>query len=65
MAGCLLQLSERWPRHVWLVDGMKFASLEANLGGGQGPLVYPILLFTLPVSGRDEASTKKKYSSKY
>ena len=28
----LLQLSERWPCHIWLVGRMKFASLEANLG---------------------------------
>ena len=26
---------------------MKLASLEANLGGGRGLLVYPILLFPL------------------
>ena len=32
----LLQLSERWPCHIWLVGRMKFASLEANLGWGQG-----------------------------
>ena len=31
-----MQLSERWYYHIWPVDGMKFASLEANLGGGQG-----------------------------
>ena len=29
----LLQLSERWPCHSWPVCRMKFASLEANLGG--------------------------------
>ena len=39
----LLQLSERWPCHIWLIDRMKFASLEANSGGGWGLLVYPIL----------------------
>ena len=31
---------------------MKFASLEANLGGGEGLLVYPILLFSLHLSER-------------
>ena len=36
--------------HIWLVDRMKFASLEANLGGDQGLLIYPILLFSLPLS---------------
>ena len=46
----LLQLSERWPYHIWLDGRMKFASLEANLGGGGGLLVYPILLFFLPLS---------------
>ena len=29
----LLQLSERWPCHIWLVGRMKFATLEANFGG--------------------------------
>ena len=28
----LLQLSERWSCHIWNVDRMKFASLEANKG---------------------------------
>ena len=32
----LLQLSERWTGHIWLVVRMKFPSLEANLGGGRG-----------------------------
>ena len=49
----LLQLSERWPCHIWPVGRMKFASLEANLGGGWGLRVfYPILLFSLPLSGK-------------
>ena len=26
----LLQLSERWPCHFWLIDNMKFASFEAK-----------------------------------
>ena len=30
----LLQLSGRLPCHIWLVDGMKFASLEANYDRG-------------------------------
>ena len=30
----LLQLSERWPCHIWLVGRKKFASLMANSGGG-------------------------------
>ena len=29
----LLQLSERWPCHIWPVDRSRFASLEANLAG--------------------------------
>ena len=29
----LLQLSERWPCHIWLVDWMISDSLEAYLGG--------------------------------
>ena len=33
MVRSLLQLSEIWPRHIWLTGRMKFASLEANLGG--------------------------------
>ena len=49
MVRSLLQLSGRCHRHIWLVDRMKFASLEANLGGGWGLLVYPILLFYLPL----------------
>ena len=32
----LLQLSERWPYHIWHVDRMKFALLDANLGGDGG-----------------------------
>ena len=35
----LLQLSERWPCHIWLVSRTKYASLEANLCGGWGLLV--------------------------
>ena len=31
----LLQLSERWPCHIWLVGRMKFALLGANLGGSR------------------------------
>ena len=34
---CLLQLSQRWPCHCWLVGRMKFASLEANFGWVSGP----------------------------
>ena len=41
-----------------LVHGLKFASLEANLGGGWGLLVYPILLFYLPLSGRSPNMTE-------
>ena len=33
MVRSLLQLSEIWPHHIWLTGRMKFASLEANLGG--------------------------------
>ena len=38
----LLQLSERWPCHIWLVGRIKFASLEVNVS--LGLLVNPILL---------------------
>ena len=38
--------------HIWLVGRMKFASIVANLGGSWGILVYPTLLFSLPLSGR-------------
>ena len=34
----LLQLLERCPCHILLVGRMKFASIEANLGGGLGLL---------------------------
>ena len=38
---------------------MKFASLEANLGGGgQGLLVYPIILFYRPLAGRSPDMTE-------
>ena len=53
----LLQLSER-PCHIWLVGRMKFASFKANLGWGWGLLVYPILLFSLPLSGRSPDMTE-------
>ena len=33
--------------NIRLVGKMKFASLEANLGGGQSLFVYPILLFSI------------------
>ena len=35
---------------------MKFATLEANLGGSGGLLVNPILLFSLPLSGMSPES---------
>ena len=41
-----------------LVGSMKFASFETNLGGGWGLLVYPILLFSLPLSGRSPDMTE-------
>ena len=37
MVHSLLQLSERWLCHIWLVGRMKSASLEANLGWGSEP----------------------------
>ena len=37
---------------------MKFASLEVFLGGGWGLLVYPILIFYLPLSGRSPGMTE-------
>ena len=33
-----LQLSDRWAYHIWRVDRMRFASIEANLNGGVGCL---------------------------
>ena len=53
----LLQFSERWPCHIWLVGRMLFSALEANLGLGQGLLVYPILIF-LPLSWRSPGMTE-------
>ena len=47
-----MQLSERWPFHSWLIDRMKCASLEAIFYVGWALLVYPILVFSLPLSGR-------------
>ena len=40
----LLQLSERWPSHIWLVGRIKFVSLEASFSLNRGLLVNPILL---------------------
>ena len=54
----LLQLSERWPGHNWLVGSMKFASFETNLDGGWGLLVYPILLCSLPRSEKSPDMTE-------
>ena len=34
----------------------KFVTLEANLNGSRGLLVYPIPLFSLPFSGRSPES---------
>ena len=36
---------------------MKFASFEANFGWDRSLLVYPILLFSLPLSGRSTDKT--------
>ena len=47
----LLHLSERSPCHIWL-GRMSFATLEAKLDGCRGLLFCPILLFSLPHSGR-------------
>ena len=52
----LLQLSERWPCHIWLVDEVKFASHEAMWVGGL--LFYPIFLFSLTLSGRSPHMTE-------
>ena len=41
----LLQVSERWLCHIWLVGRMKLASLEANLSLGRGLLGNHILVF--------------------
>ena len=43
---------------VMLGSRINFASLEANLGWGKGLLVYPILLFSLPLSGRSSGMTE-------
>ena len=44
--------------HFGLVGRMILASLEANLGGGWGLFVYPILLFSLLLSGRSPNMTE-------
>ena len=54
MVSSLLQLSESLPCHIWPVGRMKFATLEAYLS--RGLLVYPIFLFSLPLSGRSPES---------
>ena len=56
MVHSLLQLWMRWPCHIWLVGGMKFASLDANLSGGWGLLVY-LILFTLSLPERSPNMT--------
>ena len=35
---------------------MKFVTLEANLNGIRGLVVFPILLFSLPFSGKNPES---------
>ena len=50
MVHSLLQLSERWPCHIWLIGGMKCASLQANFDGGWGIVFYLILLLSLTFS---------------
>ena len=47
MLHSLLQGSVRCSCHIWLLDMMDFSSREANLGGGLGISVGPILLFSL------------------
>ena len=49
VAHFLLQLSERLPFPIWLVGRLKFASLEANLGGGfkfSVPFLFSLSLST-------------------
>ena len=55
MVHSLLQLSERWPCHIWPVYRMKFATHEANFGWEWGLLLNPLLL-SLPPSGRSPES---------
>ena len=43
-----MYFSERWPCHIWLVDRIKFASIEAKLGGGSGPFSLSYS-FSLPL----------------
>ena len=54
----LLQLSERWPCYVWLVDRMKFASLEAKLDGGSRPFSTFFFSISLSLGG---VLTRLKY----
>ena len=59
MACSLLQLQGDGPIiRIWPVGRMKFATLEANLSGGRGLLVHPILLFFLPLYGRSHDMTE-------
>ena len=43
---------ERKSCHIWLGGRINVASPEANLGGGQGIIAYPVFLFSHPLSGR-------------
>ena len=48
---------ERWLCHIWPVDMMKFASLEANLGGG-----WDLLVSFLSPSFLEEPQTWLEYN---
>ena len=45
-------LSEGWPCHVFFSGRIEFASLEVNLGGGWGLLVYLIISSPEPKAPR-------------
>ena len=47
MVRCLLQLSERWHCHIWLIGRMKYTSFEANVGGVGAFESIPCFSFSL------------------
>ena len=55
----LLQFSDRWP---WPVGRMKFTSLEANFGGGQGLFSLSHSSFLSPSLWEDRGGNSPRFS---